>query len=304
MPAMYFVLSEGDERWKSALRYGDEFLDHLSTVWEPSNLVVYGRQVIAPRQHDGFAYWNFTELVSSFGPANYITLASNYHTFIIDQVPILTLSMKNEARRFITLLDALYESRCKLVIRAGAGPDDLFFPEMRKKPLSSSGSQTPAAQEDDGGDATYAETIAEVFQDQISPFRPNISTYADSSKAKYDPDQDSDFGLETERKVDFGQTGAFTGEDERFAYKRATSRLWELCSGQWHSREGDWWKPLPGDARHWEGSEASRPVSPSPSRASQSEIVLGPSTELTELAGLERFGIALYKKGEKTSAEE
>ncbi|KAL2149136.1 hypothetical protein VTH82DRAFT_8484 [Thermothelomyces myriococcoides] len=228
-------------------------------------------------------------------PADYITLACNYHTFIIDHVPVLNLSMKNEARRFITLLDALYEARCKLVIRAEAGPDDLFFPETRTRPADIDGVQ-PANGENDGTDATYSETIAEVFQDQVSPFRPNVSTYSESSNSKYDPDQDSDFGKEQGRKIDFSNTSAFTGEDERFAYKRATSRLWELCSAQWHSRTGQWWQPLPKEARHWEGAEPSKPP-PSPlTQTASSEITMGASVELEEPAGLERFRIAALKK--------
>ncbi|KAK4191109.1 lactation elevated protein 1 [Podospora australis] len=253
-PAMYHLPSDGDEKWSA--------LQSQLGKFEPASLVVYGRKVAIPKQRAGVTYWDFDELVSSLGPADYISLASNYHTFIIDNVPVLTMSLKNEARRFITLLDALYESRCKLMIRAEVGPDDLFFPETRQRSTSQGDSQSSSTQ-DDNTDATYSETIAEVFQDQMSPFRPNISTYTDSPNAKYDPDQDSDFGKEQDAKVDFSKTGGFIGEDERFAYKRATSRLWELCSKQWHAREGSWWQPLTSSARHWEGS---KPSSPAPSQ--------------------------------------
>ncbi|KAK4229328.1 lactation elevated protein 1 [Podospora fimiseda] len=216
-PFMYFLSSKDEERWKEInSQLGD---------WGPSFLIVYGRKVSVPRQRGGVTYWNFEELVSSFGSADYITLASNYHTFIVDKVPVLTLATKNEARRFITLLDALYESKCKLIIRAEAGPDDLFFPEMRRRP-SSAEDTASSSTTGEVTDATYSETIAEVYQNQVAPFRPNISTYGDAApNSKYDPDQDSDFGKEQDVKVDFSKTGAFTGEDERFAYKRATITL-------------------------------------------------------------------------------
>ena len=113
-----------------------QILDTLSWTgtggvpWERSTVVVYGRKVCTPQHYNGFVLWNFETLVGSFGPADYITMASSYHTFIIDKVPALTILHKNEARRFITFLDALYEARCKLVIRAENLPDDLFFPEI------------------------------------------------------------------------------------------------------------------------------------------------------------------------------
>jgi predicted ATPase len=306
-PAKYFILSDNVETWARTVLLGSNanpsYGDIQDLSWRPSSVIVYGRRVDIPRQHDGVSYWTFAELVDSLGPADYITLASRFHTFIIDQVPVLSIAMKNEARRFITLLDALYEARCKLAIRAEVGPDDLFFPEMRKQaaPTLNESQHTAAAREDHGIDATYSETIAEVYQDQTAPFRPNISTYSASQNSKYNPDQDSDFGTAepSTKMIDFNKAGAaFTGEDERFAYKRATSRLWELCSAQWHARTADgWWQPLPREARHWEGTEASTPL---PSRLPErlpSEITAGGSVELEEPAGLARFRIARLKSG-------
>lgn len=301
-PAMYTLLVEGEDPWTSTARSGTKMnMSSLeSQPWEPATHIVYGRRLVVPQQSDGISYWNFADLVRSFGPADYITLASNYHTFIIDHVPVLNIPMKNEARRFITLLDALYESRCKLIIRAEAGPDDLFFPEMRARSTSSDAPQTSI---DNTIDATYSETIAEVYQDQTSPFRPNVSTYSSPSSSysnprtsKYDPDQDSDFGTEQDsaRRIDFTKSGtAFTGEDERFAYKRATSRLWELCSAQWHARGGEgWWMPLPREARHWEGGESSKPLGLEvQKRRVESEITMGEAVELEGPVGLERFAV-------------
>ncbi|KAK1775828.1 AFG1-like ATPase-domain-containing protein [Copromyces sp. CBS 386.78] len=303
-PSMYFLPSDTEEAWTAAVNQliGSSNATTTGQIqqWAPTNLIVYGRKVHVPRHlNNDVTYWSFSELVSSHGPADYLTLASTFHTFIIDQVPVLSLAMKNEARRFITLLDALYEAKCKLLLRAEAGPDDLFFPEMRPKPVTSR-TENGAEQVVEAEDATYSETIAEVFQDSIAPFRPNIS--------EYDPDQDSDFGKEqlVTKKVDFNQTvSAFTGQDERFAYKRATSRLWELCSRQWHARQDEgWWQPLPQEARHWEGKEASKPLeSPlvrlrmGPSEKEKTEITMGESTVVEEPVGLERFRVRAMKEG-------
>lgn len=253
-PNQYFLSQDSNDEWELRIRDITSWTRPEPIAWTPSAVVVYGRKVHTPQHYNGFVFWRFADLVETFGPADYITMASTYHTFIIDEVPILSVLQKNEARRFITLLDALYEARCKLIIRAENPPDDLFFPERKKT------GRKPDGTSNEPDDAVYSETIAEVYQDQTSPFRPNVSYYdTQTATSQYDPDQDSDFGTQKKRP-DFGNSSAFTGEDERFAYKRAISRLWELCSAQWHARTGDWWQPLPSEARHWEGGQASRPL--------------------------------------------
>ncbi|RKU49668.1 hypothetical protein DL546_009774 [Coniochaeta pulveracea] len=289
-PVNYFIHDDDADRW-------DTLVVETRNPWQPATLLVYGRTINIPRQHNGVCIWDFAELVKAFGPADYITLASTYHTFVIDNVPVLPMSMKNEARRFITFLDALYESRCKLIIRAEAGPDDLFFPETRRR--SKVNSETGEVIADD---AVYSETIAEVYQDQVSPFRPNIVDYSEKTQSKYNPDQDSDFGNEQDgsKKVDFTNAGAFTGEDERFAYARAASRLWEMCSQRWHEREGEWWTPLPVEARHWEKGEASQPVTKTWHQVAAGDVKFGEVRELEGPVGLERFSVEeLRRKGNK-----
>lgn len=290
--------------WDLALRHAvaEDHSDIAFTaniLWKPASLRVYGRELFVPRQLGGVSFWTFGELcVNSLGPADYITLASNFHTFVITDIPVLTLLHKNEARRLITLLDALYECRCKLLVRGAAGPDDIFFPENQRQSSSTASENDP-----DGvgpSDAVYSEMVSEIFQDQTSPFRPNVSAYNSSaSPPSYDSsslpastsasvkavrsilaDEDSDFGLTygagrssgsryrgpadgvpgagneigQQPSPDFSRTGDFTGEDEKFAYKRATSRLWEMCGARWWTREEGWWKPLAKEVRRWENS--------------------------------------------------
>ncbi|KAH8784965.1 AFG1-like ATPase-domain-containing protein [Diaporthe sp. PMI_573] len=293
----------------------------LSSIpWEPTTLVVYGRLVNVPRQYQGFTHWDFDELVHKFGPADYVTLASNYHTWIIDKVPVLPVTMKNEARRFITLLDALYEARCKVLIRAEVGPDNLFFPEQNRRKSSKAGlttitrsssntKTTITTEEGEHEDATYSETISEVYQDSAAPFRPNISSYNEgpsssaNKTASIHAEIDSDFGI-LGQKVDFVNISAFTGEDERFAYKRAASRLWELCSASWHGRLGPpdaWWSPVPPEARHWESKEPTKPLDMSYSAQSKTpgDVAWGPSVDLEEPAGLSRLRVDELKNGRR-----
>jgi predicted ATPase len=298
MPWRYFLPSDSarEASWRA-------LWDHPEpTPWQPATLVVYGRTISIPMQRDGHVFWDFERLVEAFGPADYVSMASTYHTFIIDNVPVLTVLKKNEARRFITLLDALYEAKCKLVVRAAAGPDQLFFPETRAPPGALDADGQPVVD----ADAIHSETVAEVYQDSEAPFRPNISFYdTGAATAKYDPDQDSDFGLADEaqrrRKVDFGNTGAFTGEDERFAYKRAASRLWEMCGEAWHARTGEWWQPLPASARHWEAGAPSTPrrLMPGSEVKAETDATMGPSVELEGPAGLERWRLEALREADE-----
>ncbi|KAI1327288.1 AFG1-like ATPase [Xylariaceae sp. FL0255] len=347
-PKKYFLLANCDDsEWHSMIQEihiatssGNE--DH----WKAAKMTIYGRTITIPQQRDGVVRWDFDNLVSSFGPADYISMASTYHTFIIDNIPVLTIQKKNEARRLITLLDALYEARCKLIVRAAVGPDDLFFPEQKASGISSttattapsiststptsttitttstaafssssnSPTQDPEFPTHFQEDAIHSETIAESYQDQTSPFRPNISSYTDSPNTTYDPDSDFSLPFSTTfnpnpdphqvgRVVDFSNTAAFTGEDERFAYKRAASRLWELCGERWHARSGpDWWVPLPVEARHWEGGEPARPrpwSSDSAGTATKTTVgdaAMGPAVELDEPAGLGRLRVEEWRK--------
>ncbi|OTB16463.1 hypothetical protein K445DRAFT_74430 [Daldinia sp. EC12] len=297
-PRNYFLMTETNETsWTETLNNLVLPSGEQEIPWKSLTVTVYGRAITIPQQYGGIVLWDFSDLVSSFGPADYITMASTFHTFIIDGVPILTILKKNEARRLITLLDALYEARCKLVIRAEAGPDDLFFPEARAV-VSPTKQDINKESTSVDGDAIHSETFAEVYQDTMSPFRPNISSYTDSKNTDYDPDQESGFGVEQKSKIDFSNTSAFTGEDERFAYKRATSRLWELCGAQWHSRTGDgWWQPLPQEARHWEGSPVSKPRPWTASPVVRGDVAsIGPSVELEEPAGLQRLRLEYLRK--------
>ncbi|EFQ28307.1 AFG1-like ATPase [Colletotrichum graminicola M1.001] len=308
-PAKYFLTPE-TSAWTS------ELSDLISKPWTSATLTVYGRTIAIPRQRDGVVYWDFNDLVGTFGPADYVTMASTYHTFIVDNVPTMTTLHKNEARRFITLLDALYEARGKLFVRAETGPDDLFFPDIRAAQAeaelaaaTAAASRLESGEEVIDSDAIHSETIAEVYQDQAAPFRPNISYYdTDLPTSKYDPDQDSDFGrlgnvssATGASSPNFSNTAGFIGEDERFAYRRAASRLWELCSAAWHSRgvgdePSEWWTPVPRTARHWEDSAPSRPKKDEPLLPrQQTDASMGPSRPVDEPFGTDKLVIERWQ---------
>jgi cell division protein ZapE len=93
-------------------------------------LVLKGRSVMVPRAARGVAWFPFEELCARpLGAADYLALATHFHTVIIDGVPRFTEDRRNEAKRFITLIDALYEHKTYAVIAAEAAPEKLYAGE-------------------------------------------------------------------------------------------------------------------------------------------------------------------------------
>jgi cell division protein ZapE len=93
----------------------------------PQHLAVLGRALEVPQAARGVARFDFDQLCGKpLGPADYLALATHFHTLVLDGVPRLGPDNFDKARRFITLVDALYEHRVKLVASAAAAPDALY----------------------------------------------------------------------------------------------------------------------------------------------------------------------------------
>lgn len=93
----------------------------------PAVLDVQGRHVELGRALNGVARASFDDLCAKpLGAADFIALARRYHTLVLDGVPTLDEARRNEARRFMTLIDALYENHVKLLVSAEAAPDGLW----------------------------------------------------------------------------------------------------------------------------------------------------------------------------------
>ena len=62
----------------------------------------------------------------AYGASDYIALAQRFHTLVLDDIPTMTQDQRNEAKRFIILIDTLYEHHVKLVASAAAEPQELY----------------------------------------------------------------------------------------------------------------------------------------------------------------------------------
>ena len=94
---------------------------------EHKNLVVKGRTLHVPQAAMGVARFGFADLCEKpLGAVDYLHIARNFHTLLLERIPILGPHRRNEARRFINLIDTLYDNRVCLVASADAEPDRLY----------------------------------------------------------------------------------------------------------------------------------------------------------------------------------
>jgi cell division protein ZapE len=93
----------------------------------PATLTVSGRKLVIPAVADGVARIDFDQLCNTaLGAGDYLAIARNFNTLVLDGIPRLSPENYDQARRFIVLIDTLYDHRVKLVASAEATPDQLY----------------------------------------------------------------------------------------------------------------------------------------------------------------------------------
>lgn len=113
-----------------------EDIDALDHMWEiviaamPETervLLVEGRRLTLPRCAGSCTRLTFSEACEQpRSAADYLRLAETFHTLVLDNVPRLSPENANAAKRFVTLVDALYEAKCMLICTAACTPDELY----------------------------------------------------------------------------------------------------------------------------------------------------------------------------------
>jgi cell division protein ZapE len=90
-------------------------------------ITVKGRDIQVRHQAHGVARFTFDELCAQpLGAQDYLALCSHFHTLMIDGIPRMGVEKRNEAKRFITLIDAMYDTRTKLIASADGEPHELY----------------------------------------------------------------------------------------------------------------------------------------------------------------------------------
>ena len=93
----------------------------------PTEIALLGRALVVPQAADGVARFSFDDLCRRpLGAPDFLALAERFHAIVVDRIPRLAAGERDAARRFITLVDALYDMKVKLIASADAEPDALY----------------------------------------------------------------------------------------------------------------------------------------------------------------------------------
>jgi cell division protein ZapE len=94
----------------------------------PRDISIKGRTLHVPCSAPGVARFSFAELCEQpLAASDYLRLARDYHTILVDRIPVMDYPERNAAKRFITLIDTLYDNAVKLMASAEANPVSLYL---------------------------------------------------------------------------------------------------------------------------------------------------------------------------------
>ncbi|GAW19997.1 hypothetical protein ANO14919_094910 [Xylariales sp. No.14919] len=164
---------------------------------------VWGREIHVPRVSGRCAWFTFQELIGrATGAADYLELMRSYDAFIVSDIPGMTFRERDLARRFITFIDAVYESHAKLVLTTAVPLTQLFVSPEELHHSLKNGSTSAGGESD--------ESVSHAMQHMMEDMGSSIDKLEESN--------------------------LFSGDEERFAFVRALSRLSEMSSKEWVER--------------------------------------------------------------------
>lgn len=191
----------------------------------PATITVWGREVEIPLVSGRAARFTFKELIGrATGAADYIEMMRSFDAFIVTDVPGMSHRERDWARRFITFIDAVYESHAKLVLTTAVPLSQLF---VSKSELHESLDKVSKKVADEKSDVDKADKKV-VEQVKANDHEGEGVDVDDVMRNLMD-----DLGMNMSM---LKQSSLFSGDEERFAFARALSRLSEMGSQEWVER--------------------------------------------------------------------
>ncbi|KAI9732542.1 MAG: hypothetical protein M1834_003877 [Cirrosporium novae-zelandiae] len=192
---------------KAAISHADKWFRFLGSPEadppHPQTLRVWGRDLHVPLASGSAARFTFDQLIGrAMGAGDYLELVRAFDAFVVTDVPGMDHRSRDLARRFITFIDAVYESRAKLVLTTASPLYELFT--SHQELADAMGNKNNSEQHDEGGE------IDAEMRHLMDDLGLTMGALKESSM--------------------------FTGDEERFAFARALSRLAEMGSREWVER--------------------------------------------------------------------
>lgn len=188
--------------------------------------VAMGRSIHVPKANDAAALFDFVDLCQRpLGAADYIALCDRYPILIVENVPVLNSARFNEARRFVTLIDAMYETRTRLVM-SSAVPFDQLFVDF-----------DATVQSNDGDEETAIQGLPEPVINSPGSDRESFvkgeggSSSSAATTMIRTKDGDVEWSATGRIGVSLAQLSAV--KDVSFSFTRAESRLAEMRRPSW-----------------------------------------------------------------------
>ncbi len=170
--------------------------------------VPFGRAIKAARWNDRCAWFGFSELCyQPLGAADYISLCERFPVLIMDGVPQLDANHLNEARRFVTLIDACYESRTRLVLAAQVPLDQLFV-DFEAHVESNDGDGELIVTDKGGNSSSFATTMIRTKKGEV-------------------------YEWSATGRIGVSLAQLSSANDLAFSFRRAASRLVEMGGKEW-----------------------------------------------------------------------
>ncbi|KAF3930765.1 hypothetical protein ABW20_dc0100858 [Dactylellina cionopaga] len=189
---------------EAAVAHANKWFSYLGDPKDsphPATKIIWGRHIKIPLASGRAARFDFQDLCGKpMSAADYIELTRHYDAFVVENVPAMDINTRDVARRFITFIDSIYEAKAALVLTSEVPISQLFIANK----------DVVQALKDHQKDEEGLSAPMRMLMDDLGM---NMDTLKESS--------------------------IFTGDEERFAFARALSRLSEMASTFWIENRGD-----------------------------------------------------------------